>query len=123
MNKEFLLLTISVNILKRKTIFSKNSFVNFATSILMSINRCLIIFMHLLIITKIVLYINSSRLLDDKSIMKLIKNISRYFRHRQRIQFFIKFITRNFDTLINITYLNIRFHLFRANELKLFSLN
>ena len=73
MNKEFLSLTISVDMSKRKTIFLKNSFVNFATSILMIIDKYLVIFMHLLTITKIMSYTISSRLLDDKSIIKFIK--------------------------------------------------
>ena len=58
---------------KHKIIFSKNNFVSFAASILMIIDRYLIIFMHLSIITKIALYIILSRLFDDKSIMKFIK--------------------------------------------------
>ena len=58
---------------KRKTIHSKNNFVNFATSILMITDRYLIIFMHLLTITRIALYITFSRLLDGKSIMKFIE--------------------------------------------------
>ena len=62
--------------LKHKTIFLKNSFVNFATSILMIIDKYFIIFGHLLTITKAALYITFSRLLDDKSIMKFIKKNS-----------------------------------------------
>ena len=73
MNKKFLSLIISADILKRKTIFSKNSFINFATSILIIINKYLIIFVHLSIIIRIALYITFSRLLDDKLIIKFIK--------------------------------------------------
>ena len=73
MNKKFLLLTISADISKRKTIFLKNSFVSFAASILIIIDKYLIIFVHLSTMTKIVLYITFSRLLDDKSIIKFIK--------------------------------------------------
>ena len=58
---------------KCKTIFSKNTFVNFATSILMIIDKYLIIFIHLSTITRIKLYIILSRLLDDKSMTKFIK--------------------------------------------------
>ena len=58
---------------KYKTIFSKNSFVSFAASILMIINNYLIIFIHLLIITRITLYMTLLRLLDDKLIIKFIK--------------------------------------------------
>ena len=73
MNKEFLLLTISADISKYKTIFLKNIFVNSATSILMIINKYLIIFVHLSTITKIKLYMILSRLFDDKSMTKFIK--------------------------------------------------
>ena len=123
MNKEFLLLTISADMSKRKTISLKNIFVNFATLILMIIDRYLIIFMHLSIITRIASYTISSRLLDDKSIMKFIKNFSKHFRHKQKSQLFIKLIARNFDALTNIACLNIRFYLLRADESKVFSLN
>ena len=73
MNKQFLQLIIFVDILKRKTIFLKNNFVSFAASILMIIDKYLILFVHLLTITRIALYTNLSRLLNDKSIMKFIK--------------------------------------------------
>ena len=75
MNKKFLSLIISVDISKYKTIFSKNNLVNFATSILIIIDKYLIIFVHLSTITKIMSYMTFSRLLDDKSIIKFI-NIS-----------------------------------------------
>ena len=58
---------------KRKTIYSKNNFINFATSILMIIDKYLIIFIHLSTIIRIALYRTSSRLLNDKSIIKFIK--------------------------------------------------
>ena len=58
---------------KCKTIFSKNIFVSFETSILMLINKYLIIFIHLWIITKIELYTTLSLFLEDKSIMKFMK--------------------------------------------------
>ena len=73
MNKKFLLLTISADMSKRKTISSKNNFINFATSILMIIDKYLIIFEHLSSIIKITLYIRFSRLLNDKSIIKFGK--------------------------------------------------
>ena len=73
MNKESLSLTISVDISKCETIFLKNSFVNFATSILMIIDKYLIIFVHLSTIMKILFYTMFSRLLDVKSIIKFIK--------------------------------------------------
>ena len=56
-----------------KTIFLKNNFVSFATSILMIINKYLIIFMHLLIITRIILYTTSLHLFNNKSKIKFIK--------------------------------------------------
>ena len=73
MNKKFLLLTIFADMFKYKTISSKNTFVNFVTSILMIIDKYLIIFIHLLTITRIKLYMILSRLLDDKSMTKFIK--------------------------------------------------
>ena len=73
MNKEFLSLTISANILKYKTFFLKNSFVSFATLILMIIDKYLIIFIHLSTITKIALYKIFLRLLENKSIIKFMK--------------------------------------------------
>ena len=73
MNKEFLLLIIFADMSKYKTIFSKNTFVDFATSILMIINKYLIIFVPLLIIIRIILYITLSRLFNGKSITKFIK--------------------------------------------------
>ena len=73
MNEEFLSLTISANISKCRTIFSKNTFVSFETLILMLIKKYLIIFVYLLIITKIELYTTLLRLLKDKSMMKFIK--------------------------------------------------
>ena len=72
MNRKSLLLIISAGMSKRKTIFSKNNFVDFAASILMITDRYLIIFVHLLTIMKIVLYTTSPRLLDNKLIMKFI---------------------------------------------------
>ena len=60
---------------KHKTIFSKNNFVNFATSILMIIDNYLIIFVHLSTITKITLYMMLSRFLSDKSIIEFIKKV------------------------------------------------
>ena len=74
MNKKFLLLTISVDMSKRKTISLKNKFINFATSILMIIDKYLIIVVHLSTIMKIASYTTSSRLLDNESIIKFIKN-------------------------------------------------
>ena len=73
MNKGFLLLTIFIDILKHKTIFLKNSFVNFMTLSLMIIDKYFVIFVHLLTIMKIASYMMLSRLLDNKSIMKFIK--------------------------------------------------
>ena len=58
---------------KYKMSFSKNTFVSFETSILMLINKYLIIFIYLLIITRIELYTILLRLLKDKSIMKFMK--------------------------------------------------
>ena len=73
MNKKILSLAIFTDMSKHKTIFLKDNFINFATSILMIIDKYLIIFMHLSIITKIALYTTFLRLLDNKSIMKFIK--------------------------------------------------
>ena len=56
-----------------KTIFSKNTFVSFETLILMLTDKYLIIFVHLLTITRIKLYTTLSRLFEDKSIMKFMK--------------------------------------------------
>ena len=89
MNKEVLSLTISADISKCKTIFSKNTFISFKTSILMFIDKYLIIFVHLSIIMKIELYTTLSRLLEDKSMMKFMKIFLRSFRYKQETQFFI----------------------------------
>ena len=59
--------------LKYRTIFSKNTFVNFETSILMFIDKYSIIFIHLSIIIRIELYMILSRLLENKSMMKFMK--------------------------------------------------
>ena len=58
---------------KCETIFSKNIFISFETSILIFINKYLVVFLHLLIITKIELYMILSRLLEDKSMIKFMK--------------------------------------------------
>ena len=59
--------------LKCKTIYLKNTFINFETLILMLIDKYLIIFVHLSIITRIELYTILSRLLKNKLIMKFMK--------------------------------------------------
>ena len=56
MNKKFLSSIIFTDILKDKIIFSKNIFISFEISILMSINNYLIIFVYLSTITKIKSY-------------------------------------------------------------------
>ena len=58
---------------KYETIFSKNTFVSFETSILMFTDKYLIIFIHLSIIMKIKSYTTLSRLLENKSMMKFMK--------------------------------------------------
>ena len=73
MNEKFLLLIVSADMLKCKTIFSKNTFVSFKTLIQMFVNKYLIIFVYLSIIIRIELYMTLSRLFKDKLIMKFIK--------------------------------------------------
>ena len=87
-------------------IFLKNIFVNLATSILMIINKYLVICIYLSIITKVKSYMILLRLLDGKLMTKFI------FKYKQKIQLFIKFMTRNFKTLINIINCNIFFFYF-----------
>ena len=59
--------------LNYKIIFLKKTFVSFAILILIIIDKYLIIFVYLSIITEIKLYIILLRLLDDKSMIKFIK--------------------------------------------------
>ena len=73
MKKNFLSLIIFADMLKYKIIFSKNTFISFETLILILIDKYLIIFIHLSIITKIKSYTTLSRLFESKLIMKFIK--------------------------------------------------
>jgi len=61
-----------VDVSKRKTILSKNTFVSFIISILVITNIYLIIFVQQSTITKIELYTILRRLLNNKSITKFI---------------------------------------------------
>jgi len=72
MKTNSLSLTMLINISKRKTILSKNTFASFATSILVITNIYLVIFVQRSTITKIKLYTTSQRLFDDKLVTKFI---------------------------------------------------
>ena len=120
----FLSLTISADILKCKTIFSKKRFYqlrgvdldnhwqiyNYCCAFINNHENCVVYNVFAL----------AQRQVDNK----IYKNFFLWhFRHRRRTQFFIKLMIKNFDALTNIACLNIRFHLLFAEESKIFSLN